>query len=221
MANLRCSASNNQRVSLLLFSPGLAAHRSQSRQHWLFATSLKHQRRDQRGSHENAMWVCLRIYSASPTLIVFQCIIFPLIIATLKAYPMFWQTHVPRFPSQMMFLCNGMLLYREFIQKGMLWRADFYTVWKNVTKKHRWSLYRTLIVLVIFVLLLAIWLRSLRWIKERLCFILFFWCWYMLVYRLRIAKSIIVTLRNLNFQPYQLNAERGMDRCGSNFGLII
>ena len=48
---------------------------------------------------------------------------------------------------------------------------------KNVTKKHLWSLYRTLTVLVIFVLLLAIWLRSLRWIKKKVMFHFHFsWC---------------------------------------------
>jgi len=112
MANLRCSASNNQRVSLLLPSPGLAAHRSQSRQHWLFATSLKHQRRDQRGSHENAMWVCLRIYSASPTLMVYKFIIFPLKNRNFESIPHVLTNPCPTFSFTYDVFCNGMLLYQ-------------------------------------------------------------------------------------------------------------
>ena len=48
-------------------------------------------------------------------------------------------------------------------------------VLNNSLKKHLWSLYhQMLIVFIIFVIHVIIWLRSFRSIKQRLCFMLYF-----------------------------------------------
>jgi len=102
--------------------------------------------------------------------------------------------------------------------------APFLRCFEKVTEKHLWSVYHQMLIVLICFNYVWDMFNYLAWVMKinqtNVMFHSIFVLIYMLIYKLLEYKNQLWLHFpiNLNFQPYQLNAEKGMDK---NMGQIL